>query len=134
MLLIFGLAEDGTNRVITSITHEFIRQRSFRGWMISVEMSASLRILNDFKHVLLNSKGTSLTKILVRGLAICEKSFINLQWKLAWPRKLLIHLTFTGEGSCSITSILALSTVIWMDWDLVISRISIKKIKERVVR
>jgi hypothetical protein len=45
--------------------------------MIGTEMSASLRILKDFKHASLNSKGTSLAKRFVSGLAMCEKSFMN---------------------------------------------------------
>jgi hypothetical protein len=45
--------------------------------MIGAEMSASLRILKDFKHALSNSKRTSLSKRFVSGLAICGKSFMN---------------------------------------------------------
>jgi hypothetical protein len=45
--------------------------------MIGAEMSASLRILKDFKHASSNSKGISLAKIFISGLAMCEKSFIN---------------------------------------------------------
>jgi hypothetical protein len=45
--------------------------------MIGAEMSASLRILKDFKHVSSNSKGASLAKRFVNGLAMCEKSFMN---------------------------------------------------------
>jgi hypothetical protein len=73
--------------------------------MISAEMCAFLRMLKDFKHASSNSKGTSLTKRLGSGLAMCEKSFMNRRQKPAWLRKLLIPLTFTGGGSCSITSI-----------------------------
>jgi hypothetical protein len=47
--------------------------------MIGVEMSASLRMLKDFKYASSNSKGTSLANMFVRGLAIYEKSFINRQ-------------------------------------------------------
>jgi hypothetical protein len=45
--------------------------------MIGAEMSASLRMLKDFKHASSNSKGTSLDRRFVSGLAICEKSFIK---------------------------------------------------------
>jgi hypothetical protein len=45
--------------------------------MIGAEMSAFLKILKDFKHTSSNSKGISLAKRLVSGLAICEKSFMN---------------------------------------------------------
>jgi hypothetical protein len=45
--------------------------------MIGVEMSAFLRILKDFKHASSNSKGTTLAKRFISGLAICEKSFIK---------------------------------------------------------
>jgi hypothetical protein len=45
--------------------------------MIGAEMSASLRILKDFKHASSNSKETSLAKIFVSGLTMCEKSFMN---------------------------------------------------------
>jgi hypothetical protein len=45
--------------------------------MIGAEMSASLRILKDFKHASSNSKGTSLAKRFISGLAMCEKSFMN---------------------------------------------------------
>ena len=45
--------------------------------MIGAEISAFLRILKDFKHASSNSKGTSLAKRSVSGLAICEKSFIK---------------------------------------------------------
>jgi hypothetical protein len=45
--------------------------------MIGVEMSAFLRILKDFKHASSNSKGRSLAKRFISGLAICEKSFIK---------------------------------------------------------
>ena len=38
--------------------------------MIGVEMSASLRILKDFKHTTLNSKWTSLANKFINGLAI----------------------------------------------------------------
>jgi hypothetical protein len=47
------------------------------GWMIGAEVSAFFKVLKAFKHASLNSKGTSLAKRLVSGLAICEKSFIN---------------------------------------------------------
>jgi hypothetical protein len=47
------------------------------GSMIGAEMSAFLRVSNDFKHALSNSKGTSLAKRFVSGLAICDKSFIK---------------------------------------------------------
>jgi hypothetical protein len=42
--------------------------------MIDAEMSAFLRILKDFRHASSNSKGISLAKRLVSGLAMCEKS------------------------------------------------------------
>jgi hypothetical protein len=45
--------------------------------MIGAEMSAFLRMLKDFKHASSNSKGTSLAKRFVSGLAICEKSFMK---------------------------------------------------------
>jgi hypothetical protein len=45
--------------------------------MIGVEVSAFLKVLKAFKHPSSNSKGTSLAKRLVSGLAIYEKSFIN---------------------------------------------------------
>jgi hypothetical protein len=45
--------------------------------MIGAEMSAFLKILKDFKHASSNSKGTSLAKRFVNGLAICEKSFMK---------------------------------------------------------
>jgi hypothetical protein len=45
--------------------------------MIGVEMSASLRILKDFKHASSNSNGISLSKRFISGLVMCEKSFIN---------------------------------------------------------
>jgi hypothetical protein len=45
--------------------------------MIGAEMSASLRMLKDFKHASSNSKGTSLANRFVNGLAIYEKSFMN---------------------------------------------------------
>jgi hypothetical protein len=38
--------------------------------MIGAEMSASLRILKGFKHASSNSKGTSLDKRFVSGLAM----------------------------------------------------------------
>jgi hypothetical protein len=40
--------------------------------MIGAEMSASLRILKYFKHASSNSKGTSLAKRFISGLAMCE--------------------------------------------------------------
>jgi len=46
--------------------------------MIGADVSAFLRILNNSKHLSLNSKGTSLANNLVIGLAICEKFLINL--------------------------------------------------------
>ena len=45
--------------------------------MIGAEMSAFLRMLKKFKHASSNSKETSLAKIFVSGLAMCEKSFIK---------------------------------------------------------
>jgi hypothetical protein len=45
--------------------------------MIGAEMSASLRILKDFKQASSKSKGTSLAKRFISGLAICEKSFMK---------------------------------------------------------
>jgi hypothetical protein len=45
--------------------------------MIGAEMSASLRILKDFKHASSNSKVISLAKRFVSGLAICENFFMN---------------------------------------------------------
>jgi hypothetical protein len=45
--------------------------------MIGATMSAFLKILKDFKHASSNSKGTSLAKRFVRGLAICEKYFMK---------------------------------------------------------
>jgi hypothetical protein len=45
--------------------------------MIGAEMSASLRILKDFKHATSNSKGTFLAKRFVSSLAMYEKSFMN---------------------------------------------------------
>jgi hypothetical protein len=47
--------------------------------MISAEVSAFFKVLKAFKHASSNSKGTSLAKRLVSGLAIYEKSFINQQ-------------------------------------------------------
>ena len=47
--------------------------------MIGAEISAFLRILKDFKHASSNSKGTSLAKRFISGLAIYEKSFIKQQ-------------------------------------------------------
>jgi hypothetical protein len=47
--------------------------------MIGAEMSASLRILKDFRQASSNSNGTSLAKRFVSGLAMCEKSFMNQQ-------------------------------------------------------
>jgi hypothetical protein len=44
--------------------------------MIGVEIRAFLRMLKDFKHASSNSKGISLAKRLVSGLAMCEKSFM----------------------------------------------------------
>jgi hypothetical protein len=41
--------------------------------MIGAEMSSFLRMLKDFKHASSNSKGISLDKRLVSGLAMCEK-------------------------------------------------------------
>jgi hypothetical protein len=35
-------------------------------------MSASLKILKDFKHASSNSKGTSLARRFISGLVICE--------------------------------------------------------------
>ena len=46
--------------------------------MIGVEISAFFRNLKDFKHTSSNSRGASLAKRFVRGLAISEKSFIKL--------------------------------------------------------
>jgi hypothetical protein len=40
--------------------------------MIGAEMSASLRMLKEFKHASSNSKGTSLTNRFISGLAIYE--------------------------------------------------------------
>jgi hypothetical protein len=45
--------------------------------MVGAEISASLRMLKEFKHASSNSKGTSLPNRFVSGLAIYEKSFIN---------------------------------------------------------
>jgi hypothetical protein len=45
--------------------------------MIGAEMSASLRILKDFKHASSNSKGTFLANRFISGLAMCEKSFMK---------------------------------------------------------
>jgi hypothetical protein len=45
--------------------------------MIGAEVSAFFKVSKAFKHASSNSKGTSLAKRLVSGLAICEKSFIN---------------------------------------------------------
>ena len=42
--------------------------------MIGAKMRAFFIISNDFKHALSNSKGTSLAKIFVSGLVMCEKS------------------------------------------------------------
>jgi hypothetical protein len=50
-------------------------------WMIGVEISASLKMLKDFKHASSNSKGTSVANKFVSGLAIYEKSFMNRQLK-----------------------------------------------------
>ena len=41
--------------------------------MIDADMSAFLRMLKDFKHASSNSKGTSLAKRFVSGLAIVKK-------------------------------------------------------------
>ena len=41
-------------------------------------MSAFFKISKAYKHASSNSKGTSLTNKRVRGLAMNEKSFINL--------------------------------------------------------
>ena len=46
--------------------------------MIGAETSAFFRVLKAFKHSSVNSKGASLVNRLVRGLAVCEKSLINL--------------------------------------------------------
>jgi hypothetical protein len=46
--------------------------------MIGAEMSAFFRISKHLKHASSNSKGTSLASNLVRGLAMYEKSFMNL--------------------------------------------------------
>jgi len=46
--------------------------------MIGAEMSAFLRISKACKYASSNSKGTSLANKRVRGLAINEKSLINL--------------------------------------------------------
>ena len=45
--------------------------------MIGAEMNVFLRMLKDFIQASSNSKGTSLAKRFLSGLAIREKSFIN---------------------------------------------------------
>jgi hypothetical protein len=45
--------------------------------MIGAEMSASLKILKEFKHASSNSKGTSIANKFVSALAIYKKSFMN---------------------------------------------------------
>jgi len=47
--------------------------------MIGAEMSAFLRISKAHKHASSNSKRASLANKRVRGLAMNEKSFINLR-------------------------------------------------------
>jgi hypothetical protein len=55
--------------------------------MIGAEMNAFLRMLKDFKHASSNSKGTSLAKRLVSGLAICEKVFYKAAVKTSMTKK-----------------------------------------------
>ena len=55
--------------------------------MIGVEISAFLRILKDFKHASSNSKGTSLAKRFVSGLATCEKIFYKMVVKTSMTKK-----------------------------------------------
>jgi hypothetical protein len=47
--------------------------------MIGAEMSAFFKVSKDFIQASSNSKGTSLAKRLISGLAIYEKFFINLR-------------------------------------------------------
>jgi hypothetical protein len=56
--------------------------------MIGVDMSAFLRMLKEFKHASSNSKGTSLAKRFVRGLAICEKIFYEAVIKTSMAKKI----------------------------------------------
>jgi hypothetical protein len=46
--------------------------------MIGAEMNAFLRVWKVVKHSSMNSKGAFSANRFVRGLAICEKSLINL--------------------------------------------------------
>ena len=55
--------------------------------MIGAEMSAYLRISKDFKHASSNSKGTSLAKRFVSGLAMCEKIFYEAAVKTSMTKK-----------------------------------------------
>ena len=55
--------------------------------MIGIEISAFLRILKDFKLASSNSKGTSLAKRFVSGLAICEKIFYKAVVKPRMAKK-----------------------------------------------
>ena len=47
--------------------------------MIGAEMSAFFNKLKDVRHASSNSKGASLSSKRVSGLAINEKSFMNLR-------------------------------------------------------
>jgi histidyl-tRNA synthetase len=56
--------------------------------MIGAEMSAFFKMLKYFKYASSNSKGTSLAKRFVRGLAIYEKSFYEAVVKTSMAKKI----------------------------------------------
>jgi hypothetical protein len=58
-----------------------------RGPMIGAELSAFLRMLKDFKHASSNSKGISLAKRLVSGLALCKKNLYESAIKTSMTKK-----------------------------------------------
>src|ERR1044072_8420092 len=89
----------------------------------------SLNFSKAIKQSLSNKKDLSLLSKLLKGLAIFEKSLMNLRYKPACPRKLQMPLTLVGGGSVSITSIFALSTSIPLEdilWPRTIPSVTIK--------
>jgi hypothetical protein len=67
---------------------------------MGVETSTFLRVYKAMRQSSSKLNGVSLARRLVKGLAIWEKSLLNLLKKPVCPRKLQTPLTFVGGGNC----------------------------------
>lgn len=81
----------------------------FREAKIGASMSFFLKIAKSWMHFSSNTELISLFRILHMGLAILEKSLMNLHQKPAWSIKFRTPFMEIGGGSFSITSTLTRS-------------------------